>query len=160
MRWLAIAKSGSIGGMKAKGRDKPQQIAALPYRIGAEGRTEVLLVTSRETGRWIVPKGWPMKHRKRHEAAAQEAFEEAGVRGEIAAQAIGRYVYWKRKADHFVLCRVEVFPLRVREQLATWREKGQRETRWFTPEEAALHILEPDLADLVRRLPAHLRKPG
>lgn len=150
--------SGVITGMKARGKDDQKQIAALPFRMGAEGRPEVLLVTSRETGRWIVPKGWPMKNLKPHEAAAQEAYEEAGVRGAISKQAIGRYVYWKRKSNHFILCHVDVFPLRVTEQLATWREKGQRETRWFTPEDAAYHILEPDLAALILRLPAHLQE--
>ncbi len=133
-----------------------QQVAALPYRQVDDGRPEVLLVTSRDTGRWIVPKGWPMKHLRDHEAAAQEALEEAGVRGLVAEEPIGRYVYWKRKSDHFVLCRVAVFPLRVEEELASWREKGQRDSRWFTPEDAAYHILEPDLAGLILGLPGYL----
>ena len=90
-----------------------------------------------------------MKSRKPHEAAAQEALEEAGVKGSVRKEPIGQYVYWKRKSDHFVLCRVDVFPLEVSEQLPTWREKGQREARWFSPEDAAHHILEPDLASLI-----------
>ena len=135
-----------------------KQIAALPFRIAAGGLAEVLLVTSRETGRWIIPKGWPMKSRKPHEAAAQEALEEAGVKGSVRKEPIGQYVYWKRKSDHFVLCRVDVFPLEVSEQLPTWREKGQRDARWFSPEDAAHHILEPDLASLILGLQDHLSK--
>ena len=70
--------------------------------------------------------------------------------------ALGRYVYWKRKSDHFVLCEVDVFPLQVSAQLEDWREKGQREARWFTPEDAAYRILELDLASLILGLPDHL----
>ena len=133
-----------------------QQVAALPYRIGDEGRIEVLLVTSRETGRWIIPKGWPMKNKKPHKAAAQEAVEEAGVKGSIKAKPIGHYMYWKRRTKDFVLCQVSVYLLRVSQQLEFWPEREQRETRWFTPSEAAQQIDEPDLASLVRELPLHL----
>ena len=133
-----------------------QQIAALPYRIADHGLIEVLLVTSRETGRWIIPKGWPMKNKKPHKAAAQEAAEEAGVKGTVAKTAIGRFRYWKRRTRDFVLCEVNVYPLKVSKQLKTWPERGQREVRWFSPEEAALHIDEPELAALVRDLPGHL----
>jgi 8-oxo-dGTP pyrophosphatase MutT (NUDIX family) len=138
------------------GKEEMRQVAALPYRVGGDGRPEVLLVTSRDTGRWIIPKGWPMKHRRDHEAAAQEALEEAGVRGRVDRRPLGTYVYWKRKSDHFVLCTVAVFPLEVAERLDTWREKSQREWRWFSPEDAAYHILEPDLAGLILSLPEHL----
>jgi 8-oxo-dGTP pyrophosphatase MutT (NUDIX family) len=133
-----------------------QQIAALPYRIGDEGVIEVLLVTSRETGRWIIPKGWPMKNKKPHKAAAQEAAEEAGVKGTVASTPIGQYRYWKRRTRDFVLCEVNVYPLHVLKHLKTWPERGQRALRWFTPEEAALHIDEPELAALVRDLPQRL----
>ena len=133
-----------------------QQIAALPYRIGNEGALEVLLVTSRETGRWIIPKGWPMKNKKPHKAAAQEAVEEAGVKGTVASTPVGRYRYWKRRTRDFVLCEVNVYPLEVSKQLKTWPERGQRDVRWFTPDEAALHIDEPELAALVRDLPQRL----
>jgi 8-oxo-dGTP pyrophosphatase MutT (NUDIX family) len=133
-----------------------QQIAALPYRIADEGVVEVLLVTSRDTGRWIIPKGWPMKNKKPHKAAAQEAVEEAGVKGAIRSTPIGQYQYWKRRTRDFVLCEVNVYPLQVSKHLKTWAERGQRELRWFTPEEAALHIEEPELAELIRDLPRRL----
>jgi 8-oxo-dGTP pyrophosphatase MutT (NUDIX family) len=133
-----------------------QQIAALPYRIADEGVVEVLLVTSRDTGRWIIPKGWPMKNKKPHKAAAQEAVEEAGVKGAIGSTPIGQYQYWKRRTRDFVLCEVNVYPLQVSKHLKTWAERGQRELRWFTPEEAALHIEEPELAELIRDLPRRL----
>src|SRR5215210_9291872 len=127
-----------------------QQIAALPYRIGDHGEIEVLLVTSRDTGRWVIPKGWPMKGKKPHKAAAQEAVEEAGVKGSVGAAPIGQYVYWKRRTRDFVLCEVNVYPLRVSRQLKSWPEQGQRELRWFSPDEAARQIEEPDLAVLIR----------
>ena len=133
-----------------------QQIAALPYRFGDQGAVEVLLVTSRDTGRWIIPQGWPMKHKKPHKAAAQEAVEEAGVKGSVGNTPIGQYLYWKRRTRDFVLCQVNVYPLQVLKHLKTWPERGQRELRWFTPEEAALHIEEPELAELIRDLPQRL----
>lgn len=136
-------------------KDQYSQVAALPFRIN-NGKVEVLLVTSRETKRWLIPKGWPMKGKKPHRAAAQEAVEEAGVRGEIQDKPLGHYDYWKRRAKHFDLCRVDVYPLEVSKQLASWREKDQREARWFDVEEAAHQVLEPALAELIRSLPEHV----
>ncbi|MGO4704856.1 NUDIX hydrolase [Microvirga sp. 2MCAF38] len=131
------------------------QVAALPFRVTG-GKVEVLLVTSRETKRWLIPKGWPMKGKKPYKAAALEAAEEAGVKGAIKHKPLGYYEYWKRRTEHFDLCRVDVYPLEVSKQLKTWREKGQREQQWFDVEEAAHHVLEPALAELIRRLPLHL----
>ena len=74
--------------------DVSQQYAALPWR-NAQG-FEILLITSRETRRWVIPKGWPMPGNSPAESAAQEAYEEAGIRGKIAVQAIGHYGYRKR----------------------------------------------------------------
>ena len=75
-------------------KEEFSQVAALPFRI-KDGKIEVLLVTSRETKRWLIPKGWPMKGKKPHKAAAQEAEEEAGVKGEIKNKPLGSYDYWK-----------------------------------------------------------------
>jgi 8-oxo-dGTP pyrophosphatase MutT (NUDIX family) len=136
-------------------KEKYSQVAALPFRIN-DGRIEVLLVTSRETKRWLIPKGWPMKGKKPHKAAAQEAVEEAGVKGDIKQKPMGHYDYWKRRASHFDLCRVDVYPLEVSKQLSSWREKGQRDARWFDVEEAAHQVLEPALAELIRSLPEHV----
>ena len=77
------------------------QIAAMPIRRVADGSAEILLVTSRTTQRWIVPKGWPIKGLKDHDAAAREAFEEAGVVGRISEKPAGRYTYWKRMSRPF-----------------------------------------------------------
>jgi 8-oxo-dGTP pyrophosphatase MutT (NUDIX family) len=139
-----------------KFRRKNRQVAALPYRRKEDGSVEVLLVTSRETGRWVVPKGGLMKGKKRWEAAAQEAFEEAGIRGVIDRDPCGEYTYWKRKADHFALYFVDVFPLEVREQLSSWPEQDQRIQAWFETGRAADSVIEPALAELIRRLPETL----
>jgi 8-oxo-dGTP pyrophosphatase MutT (NUDIX family) len=108
------------------------------------------LLTSRETKRWIIPKGWPMKGRKPWAAAAQEALEEAGLVGEITKKPIGHYTYFKRRVAHFDLCRVDVFLLTIDGQRKKWRERGQREARWFAFEEAAEMVEEPELAALLQ----------
>jgi 8-oxo-dGTP pyrophosphatase MutT (NUDIX family) len=99
----------------------------------------VPLVTSRETKRWIIPKGWPIKGLKPSQSAAREAYEEAGVRGRIADLALGHYVYEKRLEDGVtaVPCQVEVFPLLVKRPSKDWPESEQRTTQWFPAAEAA-----------------------
>ncbi|MGI3903728.1 MAG: NUDIX hydrolase [Janthinobacterium lividum] len=130
-----------------------KQVAALPVRVDANGQTHVLLITSRETNRLIVPKGWPMKGRKDHRAAAIEAQEEAGVIGRVHKKSIGSYTYWKRRADHFDLCRVKVFILEVQRQLPAWREKGQRHTAWMPVRDASELVDDTGLIPILRRLP-------
>jgi uncharacterized protein len=126
------------------------QIAALPYRIGLHGRTEVMLITSRERRRWIVPKGNPMAGLAAHEAAAQEAWEEAGVRGITCPAPIGAFNYLKRRrVGPPRRLTVSVYPLAVTRQLADWPERHQRETRWFAPTEAAAAVEEPELRHLL-----------
>lgn len=139
----------AISGKAKRKAPERRQYAALPYRIAPDGRLEVLLATSRETKRWVIPKGWPMKGLKPHKAAAQEAFEETGAVGRPAKDAIGAYVYWKRLKDTFVLCRVKVFPLRVERLEETWSEQDERERRWFPQGEAAARVEEPGLRALV-----------
>jgi 8-oxo-dGTP pyrophosphatase MutT (NUDIX family) len=147
----------------AKGVGKRLQYGALPYkRVGDDG-VEVMLVTSRETKRWIIPKGWPMKDRKPYAAAKREAFEEAGVRGQIGKRSIGTYEYDKRlKSQATVTCKVEVFPLKVREQAEKWPERDEREGRWFSPDEAAGVVEEAELREIIRKLPklVETRKPA
>jgi phosphate:Na+ symporter len=129
------------------------QYAALPYRRRANLGTEVMLVTSRGTGRWIIPKGWPMKRGAPHVAAAREALEEAGVVGQVGTSPIGSYSYEKRlKQGDVVVCEVHVFPLEVRSQKKSWREKGEREVQWFSSAEAAETVQEPVLSDIIRSL--------
>lgn len=135
---------------KANG-GKRRQVAALPWR--GEGETlRVLLVSSRETRRWVIPKGWPMKDRTNAQAAAQEAYEEAGLDGVIAESALGEYEYLKKlKSGVARLVKVDVFPLQVTGERNTWPEKGQRTLQWMTPVEAALAVQEPELRDLIAR---------
>ena len=126
------------------------QLAALPWRRGKAG-LEILLVSSRETKRWVIPKGWPMKGRKPHAAAAQEAKEEAGLLGKIGKESVGHFHYVKNMRNGTaVLCRVDVYPLQVEKQRKSWPERDQRITRWFAQEEAAGHVREPELAALIR----------
>jgi 8-oxo-dGTP pyrophosphatase MutT (NUDIX family) len=127
-----------------------QQVAALPFRRGPQG-LQVLLVTSRGTKRWVIPKGNPIKGLKPHKAAAQEALEEAGVQGRPKKQKVGTYQYWKRLQTTFELCEVDVFPLAVEEVRDEWPEKGQRERRWFDPLMAANLVDEPGLETVLRR---------
>ena len=136
-----------------------QQFAALPVRTDHEGRLQVLLLTSRGTGRWIIPKGWPMRKRSPGSAAAREAFEEAGLEGTIEGDApIGHYSYEKgMDGGGKTSVRVGVFLLTVARQLSTWPEQAQRETRWCDPDEAAGLVAEPELADLLRHIGARDR---
>lgn len=132
----------------AKKRRARLQYATLAYRTAPD--LEVLLVSSRETGRWVIPKGWPMKGRKPHAAAALEAFEEAGVTGTISKLPIGTYNYDKRLSDGDVItCTVEVFPMRVDVELADWPEREQRTRQWFSPTAAAEAVEEDTLKALI-----------
>ena len=130
------------------------QYAALPFRRGAHSRTQVMLVTSRETGRWIIPKGWPKKRKAPYASAAREALEEAGVTGQVGRDPIGSYSYKKRlKSGAVVACEVQVFPLEVKNQQKTWPEKGERELRWLSPTNAARAVQEPVLREIIRAFP-------
>jgi 8-oxo-dGTP pyrophosphatase MutT (NUDIX family) len=135
------------------------QVGALTIRFRG-GAPEVLLLTSRETKRWVIPKGWPMKGRTNWYAAAKEAREEAGVVGKTGKRSVGDFLYYKRRALQSDLCRVEVYPLLFEKQLRQFREKGQREARWFDLEEAAERVQEPGLAALMQGFDAvRWRKP-
>ena len=130
-----------------------RQIAALPYRTAGpalNAPVSILLVTSRETRRWVVPKGNLSSGTDPHIAAAQEAEEEAGVRGAVCPTSLGSYRYRKRRGNGaWLMADVEVFPLAVSEELATWKEQDQRERRWFSLSDAAAQVDEPDLRDLI-----------
>jgi 8-oxo-dGTP pyrophosphatase MutT (NUDIX family) len=129
------------------------QYGAIPVRRTEGGRLEILLVTSRETRRWVVPRGNPIPGLSPQGSAAQEAWEEAGVRGTIAPAALGRYRYGKkRKNGEVVPAEVQLFRLAVTEQADAWPESGQRERRWFAAEAAAAAVDEPDLKRLLAGL--------
>ncbi len=118
---------------KAKARprsDERRQVAALPYCKTTSGEIEILLITSRETGRFVIPKGWPMKRLGDPDAAARKgAYEEAGVLGKVKRKPIGAYSYWKRLERSFELLTVKVYPLEVREQRTDWPEKRRAKAR-------------------------------
>ncbi|GJD94401.1 NUDIX hydrolase [Methylobacterium iners] len=138
------------GTLKKKLRSPRNQVAALPFRLDADGRPEILLVTSRETKRWIIPKGWPMRGRKDHRAAEQEAYEEAGLKGRVAKKAVGHYRYDKLLSDgSTVACSVEVYPMKVRQERKRWPEAAQRDRRWYAADEAASLVNESDLQQLL-----------
>ncbi len=128
-----------------------KQVAALPVRRN-NGRTEVLLVTSRDTGRWIIPKGWQEKGLKGHECAAREAKEEAGVKGKIDPQAIGHFSYIKTERSDRGAVDVTVFLLSVQKEYKRWREYGQRERAWFAVDAAAENVQEPELSSIISSL--------
>ncbi|MCB6178838.1 NUDIX hydrolase [Rhodobacter sp. Har01] len=125
------------------------QYGALCWRMHG-GKARVLLVTSRDTGRWIIPKGWPMAGFVPAMAAAQEAWEEAGVEGRVDGASLGVYSYLKlRPAAKDVTCAVEVFPLRVDRLQRRYPERGERRRKWFAPEKAARKVGEPELRALI-----------
>jgi uncharacterized protein Yka (UPF0111/DUF47 family)/8-oxo-dGTP pyrophosphatase MutT (NUDIX family) len=126
------------------------QYAALPYRLDEEGKLEILLITSKERRRWVIPKGNPIPSMMNYETAAREAFEEAGVEGGIAPEAIGSFRYMKRRrSGQEVPALVTVYPMLVTRQFRRWPERGQRELRWFPPEAAAEAVEEPELKDII-----------
>src|SRR5258708_30105039 len=106
-----------MGNSRKRSPSKRVQYAALPYRRKGKSRTEVLLVTARDTRRWIIPKGWPVKGKPPHKSAAREAREEAGVVGRISRRSVGAFSYEKRlKGGKVVVCEVQVFVLKVKRQ--------------------------------------------
>ncbi len=118
--------------------------------IGPDGYRLVLLITSRETRRWVLPKGWPRPGTPPHRQAAREALEEAGVIGRVGRTPIGCYQYARRlRNGRTIACRVDVFPLAVEQIVDDWRERGQRDFAWFTLGEAATLVEEHDLAALL-----------
>jgi two-component system phosphate regulon sensor histidine kinase PhoR len=129
------------------------QYGVIPVRPAADGGVEVLLITSRETRRWVVPRGNPVAGKTPVESAAQEAFEEAGIRGIVDPEPVGRYFYRKRRRNGAVLpAEVQLFRMSVAEERDDWPEKGERERRWFAPQEAAAAVAEAELAEMIRSL--------
>jgi 8-oxo-dGTP pyrophosphatase MutT (NUDIX family) len=131
------------------------QYGALPYRETAARGLEILLLTSRRTQRWIIPKGWPIKGLKQAETAAREAYEEAGVRGAIRRKPIGAYIYDKLldETGITVPCEVKLFALRVTRQEKHWPEQAQRETRWLPAATADDEGLRTLIATFVPKKP-------
>jgi len=154
VRWgLAL-----LGGLAAlMGRRPPRlQVAALCLR-GKAGAQEVLLITSLDTGRWVLPKGWPMRGRSLGGAALREAWEEAGVNGAVAHDPVGHYRYAKRSRSGLARrVKVAVYPVQVRRMEKGYPEEGKRKLTWVTPARAADMVDEPELSALLADLPARL----
>ena len=142
-----------MAGMKTK-----KQYAALPYIVFRD-HIEVLLITRRRSKRWIIPKGWPEDQLTPSKLAALEAFEEAGLKGQIGKQKIGNFSYVKQlNNEDSVICNVGVFPLKVSAQYLDFPEKGQRELRWLKLKKAALLIEEKELAAMIRHFDPRKKK--
>jgi 8-oxo-dGTP pyrophosphatase MutT (NUDIX family) len=128
-----------------------RQYGAVPFTIDRAGRIRVALLTSRETRRWVIPKGWPMAKRRATEAACREVREEAGLTGTVInAKPVGHCLYKKRLAPgELVTCRVAVSLLRVRREYDVWPKREQRVRAWFSPEVAATLVAEKGLAAIL-----------
>jgi 8-oxo-dGTP pyrophosphatase MutT (NUDIX family) len=126
------------------------QFGVLPFILAPDGGLRIVLVTSRGSGRWTIPKGNPMAGKKPHRAAEIEALEEAGLVGKVSKKPVGSYALWKRMSDHFVLATVTVFPLAVERQLPTFKEMGVRRVESFPQAVAADLVQESGLAELIR----------
>jgi hypothetical protein len=124
--------------------------AALPYRLGRHG-LEIMLISSREARGWVIPKGSSTADRHPHRTAEISAFQEAGVKGSISRRPIGSYTLAKPLPDGEERpCLIEVYPLLVSNEAASWREKAQRRRVWFPAHEAANKIDEDGLALIIR----------
>lgn len=135
------------------------QVAAIPMQWTKDGELRILMVTSRDTGRWVLPKGWTMDGKKPWRAAEIEALEEAGVTGYISREAIGDYSYDKRMPDGSAIpCTVRVYPMIVDKVKRTWKERKARRRHWFSPQGAAEAVDEPGLTELLLALTRKPRK--
>lgn len=134
------------------------QVAALVYRNPGLS-PEILLITSRGTGRWITPKGWPKAGKTLHDMALREAFEEAGVRGVVDPDPIGHFDYMKYDLPPEAIpsFTVNVYAVEFERMAKNWPERGQRISEWVSPEEAAKRVDEPELKKLLLNLPENIR---
>ncbi len=130
--------------------DVRSQFAALCYRF-KNNKIQVLLITSRGTGRWIVPKGWPMDGHTPAQSALQEAWEEAGVRGKAQDLCLGLYSYRKIVAGEESLpCVAMVYPVQVKSLASDYPERRERRRKWVSRKQAAQLVAEPELARILR----------
>lgn len=140
-------------GLKSGWFKRPEmlQVAALCYRVGDNG-VEILLVTSRGRGHWILPKGWPKKRISSAQTALEEAFEEAGIQGRVLEAPIGKYHYTKSsKSGALLNCVATVYEVVFSEMAKDFPEKGDRKVKWFSREDAAAAVSSPELAKILRR---------
>ncbi|WOC14676.1 NUDIX hydrolase [Pseudochrobactrum sp. MP213Fo] len=133
------------------------QVAALVYRNPGSS-PEILLITSRGTGRWIIPKGWPKAGKTLHDMALREAFEESGIRGTVDPDPIGQFDYMKYDLPPEAIpsFTVNVYAVEFKRMAKTWPERGQRISEWVSPDEAADRVAEPELKHLLMNLPVQI----
>ena len=154
-----MAKAKRKSSKQAALRAAKRQYAAIPIRLSRKGKPKVLLLTSRGTRRWVIPKGWPMQKLSPADCAAREAYEEAGIKGRILRGApIGRYRYRKSDRTELGKITVQVYLMRVKRQLSEWPEQSQRKLRWVKPDQAASMVAERELAILLARVPKIARR--
>lgn len=144
---------------KTKKSGVATQFGALCWRV-RKGKLQILLVTSRRRGRWIIPKGWPIEGETPTQAAATEAWEEAGVTGDSSSICLGIYSYLKDRAPKTgpLPCIVAVFPLKVKTVADDFPEKGQRKRKWMSPKKAAASVDNKELAQMLRHFDPRLYK--
>ncbi|WP_152094093.1 NUDIX hydrolase [Rhizobium dioscoreae] len=141
-------------------REMAEQYGALCFRHRDDNSREVLLITTRETKRWMIPKGWPIKGLDGGQVARREAWEEAGVKGKVKKGIFGYFTYLKMLADRQTIPSVvEVHLLEVRKQCGKFPESGQRTIEWMVPEEAARRVREPELKGLLMRFVLEETRP-
>lgn len=140
-------------GTREGGADPRTQFGAICWRVARNG-LEVLLITSRDTGRWVIPKGWPIPDLAPEASAAREAWEEAGVEGTVVPQCLGLYSYDKAVGPERspVPCVVAVYGLHVARLANLFPERDQRRRKWFSPRKAARKVVEPELQALLASL--------
>ncbi|WP_245544326.1 NUDIX hydrolase [Oceanicola granulosus] len=138
------------GAKKAEART---QFAVLPWRV-VDGKVRICLVTSRGTRRWILPKGWPMDRTTPAEAAAIEAWEEAGLSGEVDHQPLGLYSYRKLIGEDAIPVIAVVYVMRVIDIADDYPESDQRKRKWLSRKKAADRLEDPELSHIVRHFVA------
>ena len=136
----------------------PLQTGALPWRLTQSNKPEVLLVTGRRSGRWMIPKGWPMSGKSLAAAAEREAFEEAGISGSIDSRPLGSFHSVKRNVFGDMDIEILVHPMSVEAELPDWPERGQRLRKWFPLNEAVEQVESEELRDLITALGKKLKR--
>ena len=137
----------------------PLQSGVLPWRLKGRKKPEVLLVTGRRSGRWMIPKGWPMPGKSLADSAAQEAFEEAGIEGKLGEAPIGTFRHVKQHVLFGeMVVDILVHPLAVKRELRDWPEKGERSRKWFALDIAATRVDSSDLGLLILEFGKSLKK--
>ncbi len=127
-----------------------EQAGAICYRRNGSGQLRILLVGSRRNGRWGVPKGHLDPGETSAQAAGREAFEEAGVLGDVEATIFGSFSYHKDSSPHHY--HVSVHFLRVAEVRLDFPEKGTRKQKWFPLKVAIRDAAQPGLKALLSKL--------